>query len=130
MAGNLKSLAGLVEDALRLLSRRENGKAGRIEITVATEEGEAIRIIVDQKTMASFQEKLSVTEDLSDLENSILKLLHESGRALRGKEIAARIEKRYTSHFREILSDLCSRGIIFRTTQGYSSKLGSPPSPD
>jgi hypothetical protein len=130
MAGNLKSLAAVIEDAVKLLSQGENAKFGRIEITIANEEGETIRIIVDEKTTASFQGGLPVTDDLSDLENSIIELLHGSGHALRGKEIAARIEERFTSHFREILSDLSRRGLILRTTQGYTSKFSSSASTD
>jgi hypothetical protein len=129
MAGNLKSLAALIEDAVRIVSTGENARSGRIEITISNEEGETVRIIVAQKAIASFQERLPVTDDLSDLENSIVELLHESENPLRGKEIAARIGARFTSHFREILSGLCSRGIIFRTTQGYTSRLSSLTSP-
>jgi hypothetical protein len=97
MPGNLKSLAALIEDAVMLLSGWENGTSGTTKITIANEEGTAITIVVGQRTLASFLEHPSGRKSLSDLENSVLKHLRQSPRALRGKEIAAGIGRRYTS---------------------------------
>jgi hypothetical protein len=120
MPGRLKSLAALIEDAVRLLSRGKNGKSGGINVTIADEEGTAITISVGQRTLGMVAEYPSRTQLFGELEKSILKLLQESPRPLRGKEIAAGIGKRYTSHFREVLADLGNRQIILRTTHGYS----------
>jgi hypothetical protein len=127
MSGNLKSLAALIEDAVILLSSWENGKSGTTKITIANEEGTAITIVVGQKTLASFLEHPSGIKSLSDLENAILNLLRQSRSALRGKEIAAAISRPYTSHFREVLADLCNRKIILKSTEGYYLPPGLKP---
>jgi hypothetical protein len=120
MPGRLKSLAALIEDAVKLLTRGKNGKSGAINVTIADEEGTAITINVGQRALALRSERTSRTRLFGELENSILELLKESPRSLRGKEIAAGIGKHYSSHFREVLADLCNRQIILRTTHGYS----------
>jgi len=122
MAGIVKSLGTLIEDAVNVVLGMENGASGKIDITISAERGTSVRIVVDQKTksLTSFQQEASQTEGLSDKEASILKFVQECRNPPRGKEIAVGIGERYTSHFREVLSDLCNRGLLSRSVEGYS----------
>jgi hypothetical protein len=113
-------VAALVEDAVRLLFPEENGKSRTIKVTLADEEGTSITIVFGQETIISVPDPQLRSKIFGEFENSIVRLLQESQKPLRGKEIAARIGERFTSHFRQMLAGLCKRQIIFRTLQGYS----------
>ena len=50
---------------------------------------------------------------------AILETVRNSQEPLRGKQIAAQLGKRYSSHFREALARLCQQHVLLRTTTGY-----------
>jgi hypothetical protein len=114
-----QGLVALVTDAIAYVASLQTGQSGPITVAIADEEGHAVTVVIGASGLVSATEPRAVAGLLNDTDHAILETVRNSQAPLRGKEIAAQLGKRYSSHFREALSRLCQQHILLRTTTGY-----------
>jgi hypothetical protein len=112
-------LVALVTDAINYVATLQNGQSGPITVTVADQKGHAATVIIGPSVTPRAVDHPRAARHLSDLEKAILEAVRHSRDPLRGKQIAAKAGKRYTSTFRESLSRLCRHRILLRGAAGY-----------
>ena len=116
-----QGLVALVTDAIAYVASLQAGQSGPITVAIADEEGHAVTVVIGASGLVSATEQRAVAGLLNDVDHAILETVRNSQEPLRGKQIAAQLGKRYSSHFREALARLCQQHILFRTTTGYIS---------
>jgi len=114
-----QGLVALVTDAIAYVASLQTGQSGPITVAIADEEGHAVTVVIGASGLVSATEARAVAGLLNDMDHAILETVRNSQDPLRGKQIAAQLGKRYSSHFRELLSRLCQQHILLRTTTGY-----------
>ena len=114
-----QGLVALVTDAIAYVASLQAGQSGPITVAIADEEGHAVTVVIGASGLVSATEQRAVAGLLNDVDHAILETVRNSQEPLRGKQIAAQLGKRYSSHFREALSRLCQQNILLRTTTGY-----------
>jgi hypothetical protein len=114
-----EGLVALVTDAIAYVASLQTGQSGPITVAIADAEGHAVTVVIGASGLDPAPEQRAVAGLLNDAEHAILETVRGSQDPLRGKEIAAQLGKRYSSHFREALSRLCRQHILLRTTTGY-----------
>lgn len=64
---------------------------------------------------------------VTEAEREILDLLGRAERPLKGRTVAARLGRSYSSHLRETLADMVRRGQLARGPKGGYWPAGKPP---
>ncbi|TMQ33738.1 MAG: hypothetical protein E6K70_11460 [Planctomycetota bacterium] len=114
-----QGLVALVTDAIAYVASLQAGQSGPITVAIADEEGHAVTVVIGASGLVSATEQRAVAGLLNDVDHAILETVRNSQEPLRGKQIAAQLGKRYSSHFREALARLCQQHVLLRTTTGY-----------